>query len=224
MMTDPQDDTPQQVEPGQDVPLGMARLDWVAPADDDPAPRLDTGQFLDPDDGTPVWYTIPYRGPDFEYTAGYLRSLRGADNPPPVVGVTPPPETDPAPIELNPDAPGQQPEPPRNVTPDGVPHFLRLLPPDAQHPTGAEVCGGCGRDWPCPDAPAGLPVEVQPLADGRPAQRVTDMDGLAAMYGVDGDALAQVVERMRREQIERTGVDPLAGISQAEDEGRRYGV
>lgn len=221
-MTEEQQGEQQDVQPGPDVPLGMARLDWTPPADDDPAPRLPNGVFLDPDDGTPVWYLIPYRGPDHEYTAGELRHLRGPGAPPPVVGVVEPPTGGTDPLELNPDAPVLD-QPPRNVTPDGVPHFLRLMPPDALHPNGAEVCGGCGRDWPCSDAPAGLPVDVQPLADGRAPQRVTDVDGLAAVYGVDGDALHQVVERMRRAEVERTGVDPFATIAQAEDEGRRYG-
>lgn len=217
------------IEPGTQVPLGMANPDWVAPRDEDPAPRLPTGQFIDPDDGTPTWYVIPFRGPDYEWTAGDLRALRGNQAPPPIAGPITIPEEG-GPVELRPD---QEPEElpqlpglddaPSNVTPDGVPHFLRILPPYPGHPNGEEVCGGCTKPWPCGRIETGLEVQRTGVtADGRPAQIEVGLDQLAVAQGGNVNDLERVVEQLRRAEIERTGVDPFAGITRAEDEGRRY--
>lgn len=211
-----------KIEPGTEVPLGMANPEWTPPADTEPAPRLPNGVFIDPDDGTPVWYLVPFRGPDHEWTAGDLRALRGNQAPPPVAGPIKIPE-DNGPVEFRP-APEEPVEldepdlntPARNVTPDGVPHFLRILP------TGKEVCGGCTEPWPCGRLDVGLPVERTATADGRPAQIEVGLDQLAVAKGMDVNDLERVVEQMRRAEIERTGVDPFAGITRAEDEGRRY--
>lgn len=211
------------IEPGTEVPLGMANPEWTPPADNAPAPRLPNGIFVDPDDGTPVWYVIPFRGPDYEWTAGDLRALRGDRTPPPIAGPIKLPE-DNAPVEFRPPVEYEEQEPTlpdldapaRNVTPDGVPHFLRLMP------DGGEFCGGCGKPWPCGRVETGLTVERTDAPDGRPAQIAVDLDQLAVAKGVDVNDLERVVEQMRRAEIERTGVDPFAGITRAEDENRRY--
>lgn len=213
-----------EIEPGTEVPLGMANPDWTPPADDEPAPRLpDNGPFLDPDDGTPVWYLIPFRGPNYHWTAGDLRAIRGDQAPPPIAAPVRVPDSN-EPVEFRP-IPGQD-DPAefldrdalaRNVTPDGVPHFLRLLP------DGKEVCGGCTDPWPCGKGETSLEIERTGVTpDGRPAQAEVGLDQLAVAKGVDVNDLERVVAEMRRAHIERTGVDPFAGISQAEDEGRRY--
>lgn len=212
-----------EIEPGTEVPLGMANPEWVPPADNDPAPRLPDGLFIDPDDGTPVWYIIPFRGPDYEWTAGDLRALRGVNAPPPISGPISIPEEN-EPVEFRPEPEQEEPETPpgldapaRNVTPDGVPHFLRLLP------DGKEVCGGCTRAWPCGQIETGLEVQRTGVTpDGRPAQIEVGLDQLAVAKGADVNDLERVVEQLRRAEIERTGVDPFAGITRAEDEGRRY--
>jgi len=214
---------PDEIEQGTEVPLGMANPDWVPPADDAPAPRLPDGLFLDPDDGTPVWYIIPFRGPDYEWTAGALRALRGSNAPPPIVAPILPPDSN-EPVEFRPGAGAGEPiEPPnmdlpaRNVTPDGVPHFLRILP------DGKEVCGGCTEGWPCGQGETALEMErVGVTPDGRPAQVEVGLDQLALAQGKDVNDLDRIVDQLRRAEIERTGVDPFAGVTRAEDEGRRY--
>jgi hypothetical protein len=211
-----------KIKPGDEVPLGMANPDWTPPADNEPAPRLPGGAFVDPDDGTPVWYLIPFRGPDHEWTAGDLRALRGNSAPPPIAAPIQIPEGN-DPVEFRP-SPEEQAEqagpalnsPARNVTPDGVPHFLRILP------TGKEVCGGCTEPWPCGRVDTGLPIERTQTADGRNPQIEIGLDQLAVAKGLDVNDLERVVEQMRRAEIERTGVDPFAGIAEAEDKGRRY--
>jgi hypothetical protein len=212
------------IEPGAEVPLGMANAEWSPPPDNDPAPRLPNGLFIDPDDGTPVWYLIPYRGPDHEWTAGDLRALRPDMPPPPIVGPVASSQVN-GPVEFRPESEGDRPAEPeldlsapaRNVTPDGVPHFLRILP------EGREVCGGCTRPWPCGQVDTGLEVQNTGVTpDGRPAQIEVGLDQLAVARGQDVNDLERVVEQLRREEIARTGVDPFAGIIRAEDEGRRY--
>ena len=94
--------------------------------------------------------------------------------------------------------------------------FLRILP------EGKEVCGGCTRPWPCGRADTGLPIERTAAPDGRPGQIEVGLDQLAVAKGADVNDLERVVEQLRRAEIERTGVDPFAGITRAEDEGRRY--
>lgn len=213
---------PEPIEPGTEVPLGMANPEWTPPADNEPAPRLPNGIFIDPDDGTPVWYLVPFRGPDHEWTAGDLRALRGDQVPPPIAGPIQIPQ-DNVPVEYRPPL-QQEPEPEappldapaRNVTPDGVPHFLRILP------DGEEVCGGCTRPWPCGRVDTGLEFQRTDAPDGRPAQIEVGLDQLALARGENVNDLERVVEQLRRAEIERTGVDPFAGITRAEDEGRRY--
>jgi len=213
---------PEQIEPGTEVPLGMANPEWTPPTDSEPAPRLSNGVFVDPDDGTPVWYVIPFRGPDYEWTAGDLRALRGDRAAPPIAGPIKvptgnepvefrPTEEEPEPVQL----PGLD-APARNVTPDGVPHFLRLMP------DGAEMCGGCTAPWPCGRGETSLEVQRTDAPDGRPAQIEVGLDQLAVAKGADVNDLERVVDQLRRAEIERTGVDPFAGIARAEDEGRRY--
>lgn len=213
---------PDEIEPGTEVPLGMANPEWTPPADDDPAPRLPNGVFVDPDDGTPVWYVIPFRGYDHEWTAGDLRRLRGDQAPPPIaVPITPPTDNDA--VEFRPvEEQGEPAEfpgldaPARNVTPDGVPHFLRLMP------DGVEMCGGCTAPWPCGKGETSLEIQRTDAPDGRPAQIEIGLDQLAVAKGADVNDLERVVEQLRRAEIKRTGVDPFAGITRAEDEGRRY--
>ena len=200
---------------------------WEPPADDAPAPRLPDGRFLDPDTGYLVWYLIPYRGPGYAYTAGDVRGYRGDSEVPPAP-VTPAPETPPGgdrpPVEVvPPSTPGtgeyvDETQPSRNVTPDGVAHFAQLV-------NDRTTCGGCGRDWPCGQVPdAALDVQVLgSTEDGRPAQRLVTVEQMAAMLGVHPDDLLRQAEQSRAQTIERTGVDPLAEITRAEDEGRRYG-
>lgn len=210
------------IKPGTEVPLGMANAEWTPPPDSDPAPRLPDGLFIDPDDGTPVWYLIPFRGPDYEWTAGDLRALRPDTPPPPIAGPVAPSESS-GPVEFRPENERPTEEelalsaPARNVTPDGVPHFLRILP------EGREVCGGCTRTWPCGQAETSLEVQNTGVTpDGRPAQIEVGLDQLAVANGQDVNDLDRIVDQLRRAEIERTGVDPFAGIAQAEDEGRRY--
>lgn len=212
------------IEPGTSVPLGMGNTSWTPPLDAEPAPRLPNGLFIDPDDGTPVWYIIPDRGPDYEWTAGDLRGLRPDTAPPPIAGPIRIPE-DGGPVEFRPvpeksaavDVELDLSAPARNVTPDGVPHFLRILP------EGREVCGGCTRSWPCGQAETSLEVQNTGVTpDGRTAQIEVGLDQLAVARGADVNDLERVVDQLRRAEIERTGVDPFAGIARAEDEGRRY--
>lgn len=211
------------IEPGTEVPLGMANANWTPPPDHAPAPMLPNGLFIDPDDGTPVWYLIPYRGPDYEWTAGDLRALRPDTAPPPIAGPVRPTEGG-GPVEFRPEPerPAEPGEldlsaPARNVTPDGVPHFLRILP------EGREVCGGCTRAWPCGQIETRLEVQGTSMTpDGRPAQVEVGLDQLAVAKGMNVNDLERIVTQMRKEQVERTGVDPFEGITRAIDEGRRY--
>lgn len=220
----------EKIKPGTEVPLGMANPNWKAPKDKDPAPRLPNGVFMDPDDGTPVWYTIVDKGPDHEWTAGDLRAARGDQKPPPIVGPVKIPKGDKEPVEylppvepvVDPGANTDLTRPARNVTPNGVPHFLRILPATPSKPNGEEVCGGCGNTWPCGQVEPLYVENTGRTPDGRPAQIEVPLDRLAVAKGMDLGKLEEFVERARREEIERTGVDPLAGITQAEDEGRRY--
>ncbi len=214
---------PEPIEPGTEVPLGMANPEWTPPADNEPAPRLPNGVFVDPDDGSPVWYIVPFRGPDYEWTAGDLRALRGDNAPPPIAGPIKLPDEN-EPVEFRPPTgePAENENPPdlnapaRNVTPDGVPHFLRILP------DGEEVCGGCTRPWPCGRVETGLAFQRTDTPDGKPGQIEIGLDQLAVAQGADVNDLERVVEQLRRAEIERTGVDPFAGITRAEDENRRY--
>jgi hypothetical protein len=209
----------------ENLPAGMehrANAEWETVPDHEPAPRLADGRFVDPDDGTPVWYTIPFRGPDHEFTAGELRALRGDAPPPPVVGPLPPFTAPDEPVELPDDSAPEDPRRSRNVTPDGTPHFARLLPPSPGYPQGRTVCGGDGKDWPCDDAPQSLDVQVQNLADGRPPQRSVELETMAASLGVSVETLEATVYELDRRQRERTGESLRDSVHRAEDEGRRY--